>query len=201
MPTDRVGSPITPACGTESLAEIVARALHPAYSSGPLDARGLGQVVSAIGDVLASGGLDLESSLRPHSAGPSTETRPESGRAYAKLMEAPHLELWLIEWGPSTFLDLHDHGGAIGAIRVLSGNLVEAFTDLTSRSPMQDRLYGAGDQSTFSSDHVHEIWNPAGEAALTLHGYTPRLSQMTFYDHSESSFLEPLRTEVFLQAA
>ncbi len=57
-----------------------------------------------------------------------------------------------------------------------------------------------GDQSAFSSDHVHEIWNATGETALSLHGYSPRLSQMTFYDHGEARFLEPVRVEVFEDA-
>jgi hypothetical protein len=182
---------------TESPSELVGRVLHPSYSAGPLEARGLHGVVSSIGEALSSGDLDLESWLRLRGTEAARTRRPDEGRAYAQLLGTPHLELWLIEWGPSAFLDLHDHGGAIGAIRLLQGNLVETYTDLTSRSPLQSRVYSAGDQCELPSDHVHEMWNVTGQPALSLHGYSPRLSQMTFYDHSEPSFLTALRTAVF----
>ena len=75
--------------------------------------------------------------------------------------------------------------------------VVEAFTDLTSRALARSREIGVGEQITFASDHVHEVYKQAGEPALTLHGYSPRLSQMTFYDHSEPSFLAPVETVRF----
>jgi hypothetical protein len=169
----------------------VGRALHPTYGSGPLDAAALGEVVSTIGDALASGAVDLEGALRAH----GEDSGPDGGRAYTRLVDTPDLELWLIEWGPSTFLDLHDHGGAIGAIRMVRGNLLETFTDLTSRAPLGSRVLGVGDTVAIASDHVHEIWNGSGEIALSLHGYSPRLAKMTYYDHTPHAFLAPLRTE------
>jgi tellurite resistance-related uncharacterized protein len=175
----------------------VSRALHPATSAGPLDPTTLERVVASIGDAFVTGGLDAEALLGPRAA----RDRSAHERSYAPLVATDDLELWLIEWGPSTFLDLHDHGGANGALRVLRGNLVETYTDLASRAPLHSRVLGGGDRVVFAPEHVHEIWNATGESALTLHGYSPRLSSMTFYEHDSSAFLAPLRTEAFEHAA
>jgi hypothetical protein len=142
---------------------------------------------------IIDGGLDVQSVLRPN-VDPD-DARYDGGRAYACLVDSPTLEVWLIEWGPAAKLGLHDHGGAFGAAEVLAGGLVETYATISGPRELQSRRFKAGDLYAFPRDHVHEIWNPTGEAALSLHAYSPRLTSMTFYDDRGGVLGAPVRAE------
>lgn len=176
--------------------------LHPASKSGALD---LGELEAVLGALVPA--LSMPNRFRglrePH--GPEYGQRAvgnqqvswarEDGRTFRRLIDMPALEVWIIEWGRATSLDLHDHGGSSGAVQVIRGELVETFTDLETRRPVGARRFRPNDRFSFGADHVHEIWNPTFEPALSLHAYSPRLTAMNFYGSGTSDFLRPIRTQ------
>jgi hypothetical protein len=116
-------------------------------------------------------------------------------RRYARLLETPRYDAWLIAWSPSSLLELHDHGGSIGAISVAMGELFETYTDLDRRHPLRSRMITANGAIAISATRVHEVWNPWPSEALSVHVYSPPLAAMTFFDDHPKRFLAPLRTK------
>jgi len=115
-------------------------------------------------------------------------------RAFARLLEAPTYEAWLIAWGPMGALDLHDHGGSVGAIHVVRGELIETYTDSEERYPLRSRPLRGGQEVLVPASRVHEVWNAGPGDALSVHVYSPRVATMTFYDSDPARFLTPLHT-------
>ncbi|MEN3316334.1 MAG: hypothetical protein V7605_2568 [Acidimicrobiaceae bacterium] len=119
---------------------------------------------------------------------------PGEPRAFVRLLEAPTYEAWLIAWGPMAALDLHDHGGSVGAIHVVRGELVETYTDRHRRHPLRSRQVRGGDDVVVPASRVHEVWNAGPDDALSVHVYSPRVTSMTFFDADPARFLAPLHT-------
>ncbi len=82
------------------------------------------------------------------------------------------LEVWLVSWAPGRAAELHDHGGALGALTVVSGSLDETRWD---GAELRERRWNAGDQAGFPRGWVHEIVRAADTApsALSVHAYSP----------------------------
>jgi predicted metal-dependent enzyme (double-stranded beta helix superfamily) len=125
----------------------------------------------------------------------SVPLRPGIDRSFSKLLATEDYEVWLIAWAPTGALDLHDHGGSTGVVRVVAGELVEAYTDLVERQRLRSATFGPGETVALPPTRVHEVWNPGPRPALSIHIYSPPLTTMTFYDHRPDHFLAPRRTE------
>jgi hypothetical protein len=119
---------------------------------------------------------------------------PGTRRRYTRLLDTALYDAWLIEWLPSSCLELHDHGHSRGAVVVAVGSLVEIYTDLEARHPLRTKVRGCGERFAISSTRVHQLSNPGPAVALSVHVYSPPLMAMTFYDHCPSSYLTPLYT-------
>ncbi len=78
---------------------------------------------------------------------------------------------------------------------MVGGSLVEISTDLLERGPLRTTHLTTGSRKSFGPLHVHEVWNPSGATAYSVHVYSPPLSQMSFYDGTRAPGLTPLRTE------
>jgi predicted metal-dependent enzyme (double-stranded beta helix superfamily) len=130
-------------------------------------------------------------------AGAANDASPDGGRRYCRIVNSSWLEVWIIEWGPATRLELHDHGGASGAVDVLDGELVETYAHFEDGRRLRSRQLAAGTSFSFGPKHIHEVWNPAGTPALSLHTYSPRLSTMTFYAQATATLGTLTRTERF----
>jgi hypothetical protein len=141
-------------------------------------------------DALAVIAAGLSRAARP---GPSAWRR-SGDRRFARLLRTARYEAWLIEWSPSSGLDLHDHGGSVGSLHVAEGALVETYTDLAERRPIRSRRLPAGEGFPVPPTRVHEISNEGPDLALSVHVYSPPLGKMTFYDHRPASFLDVLHT-------
>ena len=76
------------------------------------------------------------------------------------------LDVWLISWVPGHSTELHDHGGSLGALTVLSGALHEYRWD---GERLRRRRLDAGDQAAFPLGWVHDVvWAPTrGRARVT----------------------------------
>ena len=116
-------------------------------------------------------------------------------RWYARLHRDAAHDVWLLGWDHAQGIELHDHGGSSGAFCVVTGRLVEAYTDRTTRPLLRRRPVGTGEVLAFGPDHVHDLSNPGPGAAISIHVYSPPLETMTFYDDGPGAFLARLRTD------
>jgi hypothetical protein len=131
---------------------------------------------------------------------------PESRRWFTRIHGDDELDVWLISWVPGHPTELHDHGGSLGALTVLSGSLNEFRWD--GRGLRRRRL-DAGDQAGFPLGWVHDVvWAPrpvpgsagAGEPpvqpTLSVHAYSPPLTAMSYYEVTDRNRLRRERTEL-----
>jgi hypothetical protein len=113
---------------------------------------------------------------------------------------------------------LHDHGGSLGALTVLSGSLNEFRWD---GKRLRRRRLDAGDQAGFPLGWVHDVvWAPrsaptpqaphaslspqaprpplagAGQPTLSVHAYSPPLTAMSYYKVNGGDRLRRQRTEL-----
>ena len=167
-------------------------------------------MVGALGlGMLADIAAGLASSFRADvRAEPFTSFPPEARDAFAeiewqasdlwrfaRLLQTPAYEAWLIAWETAADLELHDHGGSRGAFHVIKGPLVEAHTDLADPAPLRTLPIGTGEGRQVPATRIHRVWNPGPRGAVSVHVYSPPLSSMTFYDDRRDAFLAPLRTD------
>lgn len=54
---------------------------------------------------------------------------PANDRWFTRLHGDEELDVWLISWVPDRSTELHDHGGSLGALTVVSGALKESRWD------------------------------------------------------------------------
>ena len=99
------------------------------------------------------------------------------------------LDVWLINWKPGLSTELHDHGGSLGALTVISGELRE---HRWNGHRMRSRRLAAGDQAAFPLGWVHDV---AGDA-LSVHAYSPPLTAMSYYAVTADQRLRRTRTEL-----
>ena len=140
---------------------------------------------------------------------------PEGGvpgwqRWFTRIHGDDELDVWLISWVPGHPTELHDHGGSLGALTVVSGSLNEFRWD--GRALRRRRL-DAGDQAGFPLGWVHDVvWAPrpvtgpvsgpasasAGpvEPTLSVHAYSPPLTAMSYYEVTDRNRVRRQRTEL-----
>ena len=122
---------------------------------------------------------------------------PTDRRWFTRLHGDDDLDIWLISWAPGHATELHDHGGSIGALTVLSGSLDEFRWD---GEQLRLRRLDAGDQAGFPLGWVHDVvWAPSEVPAgptLSVHAYSPPLTVMSYYEVTRRNRLRRRRTEL-----
>jgi Cysteine dioxygenase type I len=135
---------------------------------------------------------------------------PDAARWFTRIYGDDEVDIWLISWVRGHATQLHDHGGSLGALTVLSGSLNEFRWE--GRGLRRRRL-DAGDQAGFPLGWVHDVvWAPrpvprpvpapiAGPSAavqptLSVHAYSPPLTAMSYYEISDRNTLRRRRTEL-----
>ncbi|WP_154676763.1 cysteine dioxygenase [Parafrankia discariae] len=93
-------------------------------------------------------------------------------RWYTRLLLSGAVEVWLIGWYPGQRTEIHDHGGALGALAVAEGAVEEDECGPDWRIA-RTRRHGTGALATFRPDHVHRIVNRGNGLATTIHAYSP----------------------------
>lgn len=102
------------------------------------------------------------------------------GRWYEQIHVDSSFELWLISWLPGHGTGFHDHGGSAGAFSVVWGALDEC---VPPGSEARVRRISAGVVRSFGPRYVHDVRNTSkSSVAVSVHGYSPPLSEMTRYD-------------------
>jgi len=127
---------------------------------------------------------------------------PDTERWFTRIHGDDELDIWLISWVPGHATELHDHGGSLGALTVLSGSLNEFRWD---GRRLRRRRLEAGDQAGFPLGWVHDVvWAPRSIAGatpatepiqptLSVHAYSPPLTAMSYYDVTEVTGQNRLR--------
>ena len=128
---------------------------------------------------------------------------PESERWFTRIHGDDELDVWLISWVPGHATELHDHGGSLGALTVLSGSLNEFRWD---GEKLRRRRLDAGDQAGFPLGWVHDVvWAPrtaptrpvaTAQPTLSVHAYSPPLTAMSYYEGTGRNRLRRQRTEL-----
>ena len=138
------------------------------------------------------------------------EVQVDAARRWSRRLHVDdHLDVWLIGWTGTQAAELHDHGGSLGALTVVSGALTEwhwsagaaddleaAAEELAGRGPrLRRRVLPAGGGATFGLGHVHDVANRATAPAVSVHAYAPPLSAMSYYA-VEAGVLRRTRSEL-----
>ena len=114
----------------------------------------------------------------------------ETQRWHVRIHQDEAVDVWLISWTTSQRTELHDHGDSRGAFAVVEGSLTEAVWD---GATLRERSVVSGETVRFESAYVHDVYNEANEVAVSVHAYSPPLSQMSYYDVQDGQ-LERLAT-------
>jgi hypothetical protein len=107
-------------------------------------------------------------------------------RSYRQVLCVPALEVWLICWPRGGRLQLHDHGGASGALEVIDGELEERSRPGRPGAGggivrWQDRTMGPRQPVSFDGDYIHDVRNSAPPVATSVHAYSAASRPMAFY--------------------
>lgn len=106
------------------------------------------------------------------------------GRWWQRLHHSDQVDIWLLTWLTGHRTKLHDHGGSAGAFSVVTGALTEVRVT-PDRADLSQTVVPPGGSVAVDAATVHDVYNPDPVPAISLHAYSPPLSQMTFYslDH------------------
>jgi len=104
-------------------------------------------------------------------------------RSYELLELTDELEIWAIHWPQGQGLELHDHGGSVGALWVVEGTLEEHY--VRAEQTLGRRSIVAGGGAAFGPHYVHDVVNADATPATSVHAYSPPMASMTFYRQEE----------------
>ena len=102
-----------------------------------------------------------------------------SERSYELLELNDELEIWAIHWPQGQGLELHDHGGSVGALWVVAGTLEEHYID--AAGTVARRTLATGGGAAFGRTYIHDVVNADAAPATSVHAYSPPMASMTFY--------------------
>jgi rhodanese-related sulfurtransferase len=97
-------------------------------------------------------------------------------RWYERLYQGPDHDIWVISWLPGQSTGFHDHGESAGAFVVATGILEE------HRSGEETLVIHQDEPRAFSTDYAHDVRNASLAPAVSIHAYSPPLSDMNEYD-------------------
>jgi rhodanese-related sulfurtransferase/mannose-6-phosphate isomerase-like protein (cupin superfamily) len=98
------------------------------------------------------------------------------GRWYERLYHGPDYDIWAISWLPGQSTGFHDHGASSGAFVVATGILEEHCPG------EQTRVIYPGKPRAFGPDYAHDVRNVSLAPAISIHAYSPPLSEMNEYE-------------------
>jgi cysteine dioxygenase len=101
------------------------------------------------------------------------------------LFETDHLEVMVATWTRGRPCAPHDHGGSIGAVRVLQGRSRHHVWRVTDDGlkRVDESVAGPGDVVSCGPEMVHSMGDDGGALPLvTLHMYTHAIDHMIVYD-------------------
>jgi Cysteine dioxygenase type I len=150
----------------ESIAGLVEQLASTRRELGPVELEGL---VGAL--------AGLPHLWRPH------VHHEQDRRIYRQLYREPDLDVWLICWDARQETGLHDHDRSAGAVRVVTGTLLEDFFAAGGDGSIGLRTVSHPADASFSFDasYIHDVRHDGGEPAVSIHAYAPALWRMGYY--------------------
>ncbi|MGA2421498.1 MAG: rhodanese-like domain-containing protein [Candidatus Acidiferrum sp.] len=109
-------------------------------------------------------------------------------RWYERLYHGPDYDVWVISWLPGQSTGFHDHGGSSGAFVVATGILEE------HRPTERMRVIHPGKPRAFGPDYAHDVRNVSLAPAISIHAYSPPLSDMNEFELDGSRLVRRDRT-------
>jgi len=97
-------------------------------------------------------------------------------RWYERLYKGPDHDIWVISWLPGQSTGFHDHGESSGAFVVATGVLEE------HRPQEQSIVVHPHNPRAFGPNYAHDVRNVSFAPAVSIHAYSPPLSDMTKYE-------------------
>jgi rhodanese-related sulfurtransferase/mannose-6-phosphate isomerase-like protein (cupin superfamily) len=105
------------------------------------------------------------------------------GRWYERLYHGPDYDIWVISWLPGQSTGFHDHGASSGAFVVAAGILEE------HRPGERTLVIHPGKPRAFGPDFAHDVRNVSLAPAISIHAYSPPLSEMNEYEFDGSQLV------------
>lgn len=109
------------------------------------------------------------------------------------LLDGPHMEMMIASWTRGRVCAPHDHGGSVGAVRVLRGEAIHKVWKLVDgrlELALEERV-GPGHILACGPDMVHSMGDAgAADKLATLHVYRDPIPYMVVYDQRRSRTLQ-----------
>ena len=86
-------------------------------------------------------------------------------------------DAYLMEWGPASMSDTHDHDGSVGVVHVVSGSLIESSQALDSALPSPVRRLEAGQSTHVSAAQFHRLFNQTSGTTVTVNVFSPPIGE------------------------
>jgi rhodanese-related sulfurtransferase/mannose-6-phosphate isomerase-like protein (cupin superfamily) len=97
-------------------------------------------------------------------------------RWYQRLYLGQDYDIWVISWLPGQSTGFHDHGASSGAFVIATGILEE------HRPGERIRVIHPGKPRAFGPDYAHDVRNVSLAPAVSIHAYSPPLTDMNEYE-------------------
>lgn len=104
-------------------------------------------------------------------------------RWYERIYHGQDYDLWVISWLPGQSTGLHDHGASSGAFIVTTGVLEEL------RPNQRTYISVRGEVRCFGPDYAHDVRNASDAPAISLHAYSPPLTEMNEYELNDGQLV------------
>src|ERR1700676_2614613 len=99
----------------------------------------------------------------------------------------------VISWLPGQSTGFHDHGASSGAFVVATGILEEHCPD------ERNRMIHPGKPRAFGPDYAHDVRNVSLAPAISIHAYSPPLTEMNEYELDGSRLVPRERASVTIE--
>lgn len=118
--------------------------------------------------------------------------RFDAGKRFCLLLHTDRcVDVWLLSWLAGQYTTLHDHGGSRAVIQVVQGELHELHAGPAGK--LYEHRLRPQSRHRLAPDAIHDVFNSAGPPAVSIHGYSPPLRRMTYYERDRAGF-RPIRT-------
>jgi rhodanese-related sulfurtransferase/mannose-6-phosphate isomerase-like protein (cupin superfamily) len=104
-------------------------------------------------------------------------------RWFERLYHGPDYDIWAISWMPGQSTGFHDHGESSGAFVVAAGILEE------HRPGEETFAIHPGLPRAFGPEYAHDVRNVSPAPAVSIHAYSPPLSEMNEYELEGSQLI------------
>jgi len=108
-------------------------------------------------------------------------------RRFELVYEDDRMDAWVLSWMPGQGTGFHDHYESSVGIACVQGNVREDW--LRFAAPEVEFRLRPGDTRRGGPGYIHRVQHAAGEPAVTIHVYSPRLDAVGQYRVDEDGIL------------